>query len=202
MITALDQFKHMFISKAAKTFVVLHGTGGDENDLIPLSEAVNDSYSILSLRGNVNENGMNRFFERYPNMTFNIENIHEEAKKLHTFLTEFCDKNNKSFDDFVFFGYSNGANFALSFLLLYPNQIKNAILLHPMLPFDSEVNLTGTKIFITYGEHDPYSTIHQIQNLKETLEKSNAEITFLKHNGGHEIRREEIEKAKYFLTLQ
>lgn len=201
MHTSLNLFNHRYSECGEKTFVLLHGTGGDENDLIPLAEEINDSYSILSLRGNVKERGMNRFFERYADMTFNIEHMKLEAQKLHMFLKEFTIAQHKSFDELVFLGYSNGANFALSFLFLYPDLIKKAVLLHPMLPFEpqNELSLNETTILITYGEHDTYASSEQMDKLKNVLEKTNADVTFYKHTGGHEIRGEEIDKASKFL---
>lgn len=193
----------MYQERGNRTFVVLHGTGGDEYDLLPIAEEINADYSQLSLRGNVQEHGMNRFFERYPDMTFNIESIQQEVTKLHTFLKDFIQKHNKSFDDLVFLGYSNGANFALSFLFLYPNLVKKAILLHPMIPFipKDELNLSSTQLFVSYGEHDPYSTVEHIEQLQNVLENAQAHVEYVKHEGGHEIRKEEIHEAKtHFLT--
>lgn len=201
MNTADTLFFNRYIQGTSdRIFVLLHGTGGNENDLIPLTELVAPTASILSLRGNVQENGMNRFFERFGDGSFNLKSITTETAKLKKFLSHWLKKHNKTYDDLCFLGYSNGANFALSFMLLYPNLINSAILLHPMLPFkpDSSLHFKKTKVLITYGTHDPYSTEAQMSMMEEILRKANAVVNTYRHEGGHELQEGEVIEMKDF----
>lgn len=202
-MNAIDNlFFHKYIPKGSeRIFVLLHGTGGNENDLIPLTELVAPTASILSLRGNVQENGMNRFFERFGDGSFNLKSIATEAAKLKKFLSHWLKKQNKTYDDLCFLGYSNGANFALSFMLLYPNLVNSALLLHPMLPFkpDSRLNFKKTKVLITYGIHDPYSTETQMTMMEVILRKANAVVNTYRHEGGHELQEGEVAAITNFI---
>ena len=123
------------------------------------AETIAPETSILSLRGNTREHGMNRFFERYPDGTFNLKNLDEEVTKLHTFLKEWTQANSKNMKDLAFVGYSNGANFALSFLFKYSGQVLKAVLFHPVMPYEPEnLSLQETQIFLTAGKFDHYTT--------------------------------------------
>jgi phospholipase/carboxylesterase len=197
MDNSKDLFKHIFIPKSPDKNIILllHGTGADEYDLVPLAEMLFPDSSIFSLRGNISEQGMNRFFMRFPDGTFDQESIKVETGKLKEFLS-FAAKTYK-FDikNVIPLGYSNGANFALSFILTYPNALKKAVLLHPTLPFEPENNieLKDTKIIVTSGEHDEYTSKTQREHLKETLVKLNTKLKWFEHKGGHELRQEELE---------
>jgi predicted esterase/catechol 2,3-dioxygenase-like lactoylglutathione lyase family enzyme len=171
------------------TLILFHGTGGDEYDLLPLAEAVYPGAGIVSLRGNVSEHGMKRFFVRHSDGTFDQESIKSEVTKLEAFLSEMDIDPAKS----TFLGFSNGANFILSYLLLHPEKVKNAIILHGKLPFVvDKVNLSELAIFIASGEHDEYVTPEEFKSLKTTLSIAGAEVTEFIHNRGHEVNKEEV----------
>lgn len=126
---------HKFIKKSnSRLMILFHGTGGDENSLIPLAEAIDNESSILGIRGNVNENGLNRFFKRIRPGVFNQESLIRETKNLKVFLDDFLSKNNFSYDNINLIGYSNGANILASLMLIYGKTAKTTILLHPMVP--------------------------------------------------------------------
>jgi predicted esterase len=197
-------FTHKFIPNTNSKDVVLllHGTGGDENDLIPLSQIILPDASILSLRGNVQEMGMNRFFRRFPDGSFDIRNIKEEVEK----LKEFLDLASKEYDfrikDLIIYGYSNGANFGLSFMLLNPKIIQRAVLLHPMLTIaPKDLELGSSKFIITNGKYDTFTTPEQRASLVKLLNDYNAEVYNYEHEYGHEIRPDELEFIKSKITL-
>lgn len=165
------------------------------------AETIAPETSILSLRGNTREHGMNRFFERYPDGTFNLKNLDEEVTKLHTFLKEWTQANSKNMKDLAFVGYSNGANFALSFLFKYSGQVLKAVLFHPVMPYEPEnLSLQETQIFLTAGKFDHYTTPEKTAHLVALLKESKAEVVLIAHEGGHELREIEVEAATEFLS--
>ncbi|HEX9804960.1 MAG TPA: VOC family protein, partial [Candidatus Dojkabacteria bacterium] len=120
-------------NKSEKTIVLLHGTGGDEYDLLSLfDEELFRNSNIISLRGNVIESGMYRFFRRFKFGEFDQENIKEEARKIKEFI-EIYKKINPKVSEIIFAGFSNGANMILNVMILYPDLVKKAALLHPMI---------------------------------------------------------------------
>ncbi len=194
------EFTYRFINNDSdKTLILFHGTGANERDLIPLAMCLDDKANILSLRGNINEEGLLRFFERNIDGTFREESIFSEVDKLKSFLEKMKDKVN--LDKAIFVGYSNGANFALSFILKNPGIVKNAILFHPMIPFEpEEIDLFGTNIFITSGKKDIYlRTPDEIDRLERLLSERAAEVSTFIHEGGHELVEDEILEARKFI---
>ena len=113
---------------------MLHGTGGNELDLLPLAGMVDDQANVLSVRGNVLENGMPRFFRRLAEGIFDEEDLIFRTKELNEFLDEAAEKYDFDRDNIIAIGYSNGANIAASLLFHYQNALKGAILHHPMVP--------------------------------------------------------------------
>ena len=129
--------KHVFQKgkDASKpTLLLLHGTGGNELDLLPLAERIDREASVLSVRGNVLENGMPRFFRRLAEGIFDEEDLVFRTKELNEFLNEAAKTYEFDRDNIVAIGYSNGANIAASLLFHYENALKGAILHHPMVP--------------------------------------------------------------------
>lgn len=203
MNSDLELFTHRWVDQGSSQVLVLfHGTGADENDLIPLAQSIAPGMSLLSLRGNTQEHGMNRFFHRYPEGTFDEESVDHETQKLKRFLAAWLDAKGKAFSDLVFLGYSNGATFALSFLLSFPNTVHKAVLFHNALPFSPKKNidLSSAQVLLTSGEHDPYMPADKQELLRKALEQTKAQTTWLQHSGGHELRREELLAARDFLA--
>src|SRR5690625_3808849 len=116
------------------TLLLLHGTGGNELDLIPIAERIDSAASILSVRGNVLENGMPRFFRRLAEGVFDEEDLIFRTKQLNEFLKDASEKYDFDRENIIAIGYSNGANIAASLLFHYQNTLKGAILHHPMVP--------------------------------------------------------------------
>lgn len=179
------------------TLLLLHGTGGNERDLIPLANLIDPTASYLSVRGNVLENGMPRFFRRLAEGVFDIEDLVFQTKELNDFLDEAAEKYDFDRNNIVAIGYSNGANIAGSLLFHYQDALKGAILHHPMVPRRGiELpDLTGTKVFIGAGTNDPICPQEESVELKELLEKAKASVDMHWENRGHQLTMTEVQAA-------
>ncbi|AIM17759.1 carboxylesterase [Bacillus sp. X1(2014)] len=179
------------------TLLLLHGTGGNELDLLPLAGRIDDEASVLSVRGNVLENGMPRFFRRLAEGVFDIEDLIFRTKELNEFLDEAAEKYGFDRDNIIAIGYSNGANIAASLLFHYQNALKGAILHHPMVPRKGiELpDLSGKSVFIAAGTNDPICSPMESAELQSLLENANANVELHWENSGHQLTMEEVEAA-------
>ncbi|QNG58347.1 alpha/beta hydrolase [Metabacillus idriensis] len=191
--------KHIFEKgkNRNRTLLLLHGTGGDENDLIPLAKHIDDDANLLSVRGNVLENGMPRFFKRLAEGVFDEEDLIFRTGELNDFLNEAAEKYSFDRSDVVAVGYSNGANIAGSLLFHYENSLKAAILHHPMVPRRNiEIpSLAGTPVFIGAGMNDPICLPQETRDLAELLKAANGEVAIHWENHGHQLTSSEVEAA-------
>ncbi|HEX9995902.1 MAG TPA: hypothetical protein VGB45_02065, partial [Abditibacterium sp.] len=131
----MSDFIHQFLSGTTETTVLaLHGTGGNENDLVSLAQTIFPGANVLSPRGNISENGANRFFRRFAEGIFDLENLREETEKLANFVIQSSQRYGFAANDVIALGYSNGANIAASVLLSRPEILRGAILLRAMTP--------------------------------------------------------------------
>ncbi|SDI32097.1 alpha/beta hydrolase [Alteribacillus bidgolensis] len=192
--------KHIFQkgkNEDKTTFLLLHGTGGTETDLLPVAGMIDDSASILGVRGNVSENGMPRFFKRLDEGVFDEEDLINRTKELYDFLAEAA--NDHGFDqvNVVAVGYSNGANIAASLLFHYQKPFKGAVLFHPMVPRrEIELpDLTGIPVFIGAGTNDPICKPEETEELAEMLKSAGAIVDIHWENNGHQLTSNEIQKA-------
>lgn len=194
-----QQFAHVYHDRNAdQTLFLLHGTGGDEHDLIPLAKDL--PYNLVGVRGNVRENGMNRFFARFPSGEFDEESILTEAKKLSDFVEVWKISHPQQTQKVAFLGYSNGANMIAAMARLYPTLGTSAALLHPAFPLPQIKNeLTTWKFLITIGENDHMIDPTQAEELVALLAGSGAKVEVVRHIGGHEIRTEELQAVREFL---
>ena len=189
---------HVFKEGTSReTFVVFHGTGGDEHDLIPVAQMVSPDANILSLRGNVSEQGMLRFFRRLSEGVFDQEDIRLQAKEIVAFIGEAVEEHHLDPEHLTALGYSNGANIIAAILLLHGSVFQNAILLHPMVPLDEipDKDLSGTKVFIGAGENDPIVDPDNTRRLEEVLGGMGAEVSSTWYRNGHTLTMEEIRDA-------
>jgi phospholipase/carboxylesterase len=179
------------------TLLLLHGTGGNELDLLPLAGRIDDEASVLSVRGNVLENGMPRFFRRLAEGVFDEEDLVFRTKELNEFLDEASEKYGFDRDNIIAIGYSNGANIAASLLFHYQNALKGAILHHPMVPRKGIdlPDLTGKSVFIAAGTNDPICSPLESSELQALLEKANANVELHWENRGHQLTAQEVEAA-------
>lgn len=191
--------KHLFIkkSKSRPVLLLLHGTGGNEESLLSLAPIIDRDASILSVRGNVSENGMPRFFKRLAEGIFDEEDLIERTKELNTFLDEAAENYDFDRKNVIGIGFSNGANIAGSLLFHYKDALKGAILHHPMVPRRgiSLPDLTGVPVFIGAGHNDPLCTEQESLDLENVLKKSGADVHTHWENQGHQLTQTEAEAA-------
>ncbi|GAE24524.1 carboxylesterase [Halalkalibacter wakoensis JCM 9140] len=193
--------KHIYkegSNKNLPTLLLLHGTGGNEQDLIPLANMIAQDASILSVRGNILENGMPRFFRRLAEGVFDEEDLVFRTNELNEFVTESADTYGFDRSNVVAIGYSNGANIAASMMYHHQRSLKGGILFHAMVPRRGVdlPNLSDTSVFIGAGKRDPLIPLEETKELVKDLEKANAKVSEFWVDGGHQLVREEVEKAK------
>ena len=183
------------------TLLLLHGTGGDENDLLDLGRILDPNMGQLSPRGKVLENGMPRFFRRLAEGVFDVPDLIERTHELADFVEVASTTYGFDAKRVIAVGFSNGANIAASMLLLRPQTLAAAVLLHPMVPFVPEElpKLTGKQVFIGAGRRDPIIPMQNTEQLVQLLQKADATVESYWHNGGHTITHEEVREAKQWL---
>ncbi|MEW9699489.1 alpha/beta hydrolase [Paenibacillus sp. SI8] len=192
--------KHIFrqgTDPYAPVVVLFHGTGGTENDLLPLAQAIAPASSVLSVRGNVLENGMPRFFRRLAEGIFDEEDLLFRTKELNDFLDEAAGEYGFDRHQLVAIGYSNGANIAGSLLFHYPGALRGAILHHPMVPRRGVElpDLSGVPVFIGAGENDPICSPQETEELKELLSSAGAPVEVHWERAGHQLTHSEVGAA-------
>jgi phospholipase/carboxylesterase len=199
-------FLHRFITAeqpiGATTLLLLHGTGGDENDLLPLGKALAPSAALLSPRGKVLENGMPRFFRRLALDVFDEKDLTFRTHELASFIRDAAASYNLDAEKIFAVGYSNGANIASSLLLLYPGLLKVAVLFHPMVPFVPEAlpDLPAVPIFIGATRHDEIVPPEETERLATLLRNCRADVMVHWEPGGHGLSPGEVEAARRWLT--
>lgn len=183
--------------QAKPTLLLLHGTGGTEQDLLPLAKKVDPSANVLSVRGNVSENGMPRFFKRLAEGVFDEEDLIKRTEELNTFLDQAAAENNFDRNNIIAVGYSNGANIAASLLFHYQNALCGAILHHPMVPLRNITlpDLAGKDVFIAAGTNDPICAAEESEELYSLLEQAGADVTLSWENKGHQLTLNEVQTA-------
>ncbi|NOU96719.1 carboxylesterase [Paenibacillus sp. LMG 31456] len=192
--------KHIFEKGSrteAPTLVLFHGTGGTERDLLPLGKRISPESSILSLRGNVLENGMPRFFRRLAEGVFDEEDLIFRTKEVNDFLDEAASTYGFDRGNLVAVGYSNGANIAGSLLFHYKQALKGAILHHPMVPRRGIPipDLSGTPIFIGAGSNDPICSAGETEELQALLSGAGASVKVHWERFGHQLTSTEVDAA-------
>lgn len=192
---------HQFIKGTTETtLVLLHGTGGTEQDLIPLARILAPEANILTLRGDVLENGMSRFFRRHAEGVLDLEDLKEQTERFLTFLDDATTEYGIDRDKMIPLGYSNGANLIGS-ALYRKHAFDASLLFHPMVPDRSLTlpDLAGANVFISAGERDPICPQTETEELTSTLRGAGADVELFYHGGGHELRMEEVEAARAWL---
>lgn len=186
---------------AGKTLLLLHGTGGDEDNLVSLGRTLLPGAALLSPRGKVNEGGALRFFRRIREGVFDQEDLKVRTQELAEFIEGASATYGLDPAGITAAGFSNGANIAGSLLLRRPGLIRNAILFSPMIPFVPEPlpDLKGTRVFIGAGRTDQMVPAEQTQRLADLLEASGAAVTVHWEQGGHAIAPGELRAAQEWL---
>lgn len=184
---------------AAPPLLLLHGTGGDENDLVPLGRTIAPDAPLLSPRGKVLENGMPRFFRRFAEGKFDEDDVRLRANELADFVVEACKQYGIAAP--IALGYSNGANTAAAILLLRHGVLAGAILLRVTLPLSHPplTDLTGVPVLINSGAHDPMMSAEGAAKLAAVLQQRGAIVEHRTLPSGHELSQADISLAKQWL---
>ncbi|MGX5840316.1 alpha/beta hydrolase [Mesorhizobium sp. ArgA1] len=175
---------------------VFHGTGADENQLVSLGRDLAPQATIVSPRGDVSEHGAARFFRRTGEGVYDMEDLGRATGKMAGFIKAQVEAAKPSS---VFgLGYSNGANILASVVFAAPKLFDAAVLMHPLIPFEPEVkgSLAGRRILVTAGKRDPICPPNLTARLEAYLSADGADVTVEWHDGGHEVRPNEIEAAR------
>ena len=181
--------------------VLLHGTGADENNLIPVSDALAPDATVLSIRGNVSENGMNRYFKRHGEGHYDVEDLNKRGKELYDFIEQKAEEYNFALEDVILFGFSNGSNIGINMLLLEKAKFNKAMLFAPMYPVEIEAgpDLSDAKVLLSMGENDPIVPKEESDRVIEIFKSRGAKVDQVWVNS-HEINEKNLIAAKQWLN--
>ena len=201
------EFVHKFVpspSGSSLTLLLLHGTGGNETDLLRLGRELSPHAALLSPRGRVLENGMPRFFKRLGEGIFDINDLTEQTHALVRFIDESSKAYGFRADRVVAVGYSNGANIAGSALILHPDALAGAVLFRPMVPFmpESVPDLAGKHILILAGTGDSLVRKEETERLASLVGRAGADVALHWAEANHAITSAEIAVAKEWLAAE
>ncbi len=208
-MTAPDTHVHRFQAPAtaeAPTLLLLHGTGGDETDLLPLGTALHEQAGLLSVRGAVSEDGMPRFFRRHAEGEFDVEDLVARTQALADFVLAAAAHYRFDPSRVLAVGFSNGANIATATMLLRPGVLRGAMLFAPMVVFDDPGRVEGrhhlatTAVFISAGRGDPVAPPHHAERLADQLTDLGAAVELRWHPGGHTVDANSVGRARAWLA--
>jgi phospholipase/carboxylesterase len=188
-------FQHRFVPVQDSTLaplLLLHGSGGDENDLLPLAARIGPGRAMLSPRGKVNEHGITRFFRRGDDGVWDVEDFRRRTAELGDFTSRAVAA--YQMQKPIALGYSNGANIAWSLLLKDPGLLKGAILLRAMLPFDPRPlpDLTGIPVLLIAATHDELVPVERAGLLAALLGEAGADVTYEALPAYHGLTQEDV----------
>jgi len=188
-VTKLDRPHVWRPGSTARPLLLLHGTGADEHDLLPLGEALDPGAALLSPRGTVLENGMPRFFRRLREGVFDEDDLRARVDKLAGFVATAGERHDATPGSWWAVGFSNGANIASALLLRRPEVLAGAVLFAAMVPFADppDADLTGKTVVVANGRRDPMATADHTRRLVSQLRERGADLTEVPHDGGHAI---------------
>ncbi len=195
-------FIHKFIpatQPGKAPLLLLHGTGGDENDLIPLGQQLSPGAALLSPRGKVLENGMPRFFRRLAEGIFDLEDLKARTLDLAIFIVAAREAYGLAAP--LAAGFSNGANIAASLLLTQPDALHGALLMRAMLPFEpkSLPNLAGKAVLLLSGSSDPMISAAARDRLVAVLQAAGADLVYKALPTGHNLTQNDLIIAAQWL---
>jgi len=197
-----DAYIHKLLpgSPGGPLLFVFHGTGGDENQLVSLGRELLPSATIVSPRGDVSEHGAGRFFRRTGEGVYDMDDLARATGKMAGFMKAHVEAAKPS--TVLGLGYSNGANILASVTFAEPSLLDAAALMHPLIPFEPQVrgSLAGRHMLITAGRRDPICPPGLTSRLEAYLRADGADVTVEWHDGGHEVRPNEIEAARRFFA--
>jgi phospholipase/carboxylesterase len=198
-------FQHFYRPATAPvpySLLLLHGTGGDEHDLVPLAEAIAPSSGLISPRGQVIENGSPRFFRRFAEGVLDVDDWRERSQALANFVASICAQHSISSSRLFAVGYSNGANIAQGLLLLRPEVLAGAILFRPMFITDGvpATDLSGRPILLLGGSHDPITPPEDLPQIAQQLQKRGADVTNKTVEASHGLIQDDVILARQWLA--
>ena len=203
---ALALFEHRFVPATAPApplaLLLLHGTGGDESDLLPLGPLLARGAALLSPRGRVLESGMPRWFRRIAEGVFDVEDLKRRTGELVTFLGAAREAYGLTGVPLVAVGFSNGANIAGGTLLVEPGALEGAILLRAMVPFEPAAPpaLAGKPVFVGAGRFDPLVRPDESERWAAMLREYGADVTLHWSQIGHALSQEDVTAARGWLA--
>lgn len=201
-------FIHKFVPASSETsqvtLLLLHGTGGDENDLLPLGHELWPGAALLGVRGKVLENGMPRFFRRFAEGVFDVADLKLRAEELAQFIDAAAERYGFSRKKLIVVGYSNGANIGAGLILLHPHYMAAAVLFRAMVPFVPDLirDFSHLSVFIGAARLDPIVPSGQVEELGALLESGGADLTISWGQGGHELGEDDIRAARTWLSRE
>ncbi|MFL5564889.1 MAG: alpha/beta hydrolase [Gemmatimonadaceae bacterium] len=200
-------FIHRFVaadSPSGETLLVLHGTGGTENDLIGIGQAVAPGAAILSPRGNVLENGAPRFFRRLAEGVFDPKEVRSRAEELARFIRAAVVTYRLDASRVFALGYSNGANVASTVMLIEPGVLQGAVLFRPMLVYEPDENkdLSGSALLLSAGRMDPIVPTTSVERLVDLFQSAHADVTLKWQLAAHNLLPSEVREAADWFALQ
>ena len=184
----------------APVFFVFHGTGGNENQFLELAPQPVAGARVIAPRGDVSEGGALRYFKRLAEGHYDMPDLARATGKMADFVRERIAEGEPART--IGLGYSNGANILAAVQFAAPELFDAAVLLHPLIPFDpgQVPGLKGKRVLITAGRRDPICPAEDTQRLADWLGAQGAQVELFWHDGGHELRQEELLKARDFLA--
>jgi predicted esterase len=184
------------------TLLLLHGTGGDENDLLPLGRNLMPDAGMLSPRGKILEQGMPRFFRRLAEGVFDVEDLKRRTAELADFIAEAADHYGFDARRVVAVGFSNGANIAASLLLSRPGVLAAAVLFRAMVPFvpDAPPPPSGASVLLSNGSADPLVPAAETERLASLLRAAGADVTVEMQPAGHHLTQRDVTRARDWLA--
>jgi predicted esterase len=202
MMRSQPDFIHNFVAgNSSRALFLLHGTGGNEQDLIALGHELDPNAALLSPRGKVLENGMPRFFRRLAEGVFDLDDLKYRTNELADFVAAAAQHYGFRTDQLIAVGYSNGANIAASMLLLRPEIMRRAILFRAMVPLIPDIlpDLSSGRVWIGAGDQDPIVPASETKRLGEFLRRAGADVTIRFAQAGHGLTNEDVEAARDWL---
>ncbi len=180
-----------------KVIISLHGTGGHATQLFDISRMIDKNATLLGIEGDVNENGMNRYFERFPDGNYNLESLDQKTEQLYNTIKELITKYELEDFDIFLIGYSNGANMMVNILKNHTLNVKGHMILHPaIMKMNVPYQKQASSIFISSGSQDPYFSIEAMDAMETGMRDAGMDTTSFMSELGHQLIHEEIEAAQ------